>query len=83
MDIADADLEAVLTHFHARFRDAPPEGAVVGRTALRDAVAQVLGCSLLEAEQIVDTLVARGDIQLVRSPDRLPVWEVRDTKEPR
>jgi hypothetical protein len=81
MDIADMDLKPVLTRLRSRFRNAPPEGAVVGRTALRDAVAEGLGCSLLEAEQIVDTMVARGKIRLVRSPDRLAIWEVRDCDE--
>ncbi|MEY4550060.1 MAG: hypothetical protein RL685_6255, partial [Pseudomonadota bacterium] len=35
-------------------------GAVVGRTQLRDVVVQHLGCSQLEGEQMVDTMVARG-----------------------
>lgn len=35
-------------------------GRVVGRTVLRDAVAGRLGCSQLEAEQLVDTLIGRG-----------------------
>ena len=36
------------------------EGAVVGRTALRNAVAAHLACSDAMAERIVDTMVARG-----------------------
>lgn len=36
------------------------EGDVVGRTALRDAVAAHLACSDALAERIVDTMVARG-----------------------
>jgi hypothetical protein len=35
-------------------------GSLAGRTAFRDAVVEVLRCSELEAELIVDTLVARG-----------------------
>jgi hypothetical protein len=35
-------------------------GYLDGRTALRDAVVEELRCSELEAEEIVDTLVARG-----------------------
>jgi hypothetical protein len=77
MDIADVDFDAVLKQLRSRFRDTPLEGAILGRTALRDAVAEFLGCSLLQAEQIVDTLVADGAIQLVRSRDMPPVWQIR------
>jgi hypothetical protein len=38
----------------------PPRGSIVGRTLLRDEVARDLSCSLFEAEQVVDTMVARG-----------------------
>lgn len=36
------------------------EGYLEGKTHLRDALVSDLGCSELEAEQVVDTLVARG-----------------------
>lgn len=39
------------------------EGTVVGRTVLRDEVSRLLGCSLLEAEQMVDTMIGRGFIR--------------------
>jgi hypothetical protein len=39
------------------------EDVVVGRTLLRDEVAQRLNCSMLEAEQLVDTLIARGFVR--------------------
>jgi hypothetical protein len=35
-------------------------GLIVGRTRFRDALVAHLGCSQLEAELLVDTLVARG-----------------------
>lgn len=38
----------------------PVLGYVVGRTVMRDAVAELLGCSLLEAENLVETLISRG-----------------------
>lgn len=78
MDIADVDYRAVQKHLRSQFRDAPPEGAIMGRTALRDAVAAFVGCSLLQAEQIVDTLVVRNSVVLVRSPDSPDFWQVRD-----
>lgn len=54
------------------FAETPPEGFVVGRTAIRDAVAQKLSCSQLEAEQLVDSLVVRGKLLFV--PDEGPGW---------
>lgn len=39
------------------------EDVVVGRTLLRDQVASSLQCSMLEAEQLVDTLIGRGFIR--------------------
>ena len=79
MDITAVDLGTVLTQLRSRFRDAPAQGAILGRTALRDEVAAFLGCSLLEAEQIVDSLVVRGSVRLVQPPDELAVWDLGDT----
>jgi hypothetical protein len=42
-----------------------PQGFLPGKTAMRDIVAAALGCSELEAERIVDTLVSRGLVQFV------------------
>lgn len=39
------------------------EDVVVGRTLLRDQVVRRLNCSMLEAEQLVDTLIARGFVR--------------------
>jgi hypothetical protein len=39
------------------------EGDVVGRTRLRDEVSRQLGCSELEAERLVDTMVGRGFLE--------------------
>ncbi|HEX4337264.1 MAG TPA: hypothetical protein VH062_15215 [Polyangiaceae bacterium] len=36
------------------------EGAIVGRTRLRDAAVDELGCSELEGEALIDTMIARG-----------------------
>ncbi|HEX3595064.1 MAG TPA: hypothetical protein VHU80_08185 [Polyangiaceae bacterium] len=36
------------------------EGSIVGRTRLRDAALAELGCSELESEELVDTLIVRG-----------------------
>jgi hypothetical protein len=47
----------------AKFGAAPPAGYVQGKSDLRAAVVHLLGCSELEAEQLVDTMEARGVIR--------------------
>jgi hypothetical protein len=49
-------------------------GSVVGRTRVRDEVVRRLGCSELEAEQVVDTMVARGFLIQSRTPDGQAYW---------
>ena len=39
------------------------EDVVVGRTLLRDEVVRSLDCSMLEAEQLVDTMIDRGFVR--------------------
>lgn len=52
-------------------------GAVVGRTQMRDLVADHLGCSVLQAEQLVDTLIGRGFAHLASEADDGEVWQIR------
>jgi hypothetical protein len=54
------DLADVVDGLLGIFENRLPSGYLLGRTVLRDAVTRLLGCSLLEAEDIVDTMVARG-----------------------
>jgi hypothetical protein len=58
--VEDIDLAQLTAALRTRFGGVGPVGYLDGRTALRDAVAEELVCSTLEAEEIVDTLVARG-----------------------
>lgn len=54
-------------------------GFVTGKTAIRDTIADHLGCSELMAEQLVDTLVLRGMLSYAGNPsERAPdaVWVV-------
>jgi hypothetical protein len=51
---------AVLARWLREAYGSSVEGAVVGRTILRDEVVRRLGCSQLEGEQLVDTMIARG-----------------------
>lgn len=60
ISLEDLDLAELTRSLRERFAAAPPAGYLVGRTAMRDAVTDELHCSELVAEEIVDTLVARG-----------------------
>jgi hypothetical protein len=82
MDIDNLDLAPLLEHLSEVFRFAPPEGAVVGRTALRDAVAEFLSCSQLQAEEIVDTLVMRNYLRLVATPEGPATWFIDSRPDP-
>jgi len=50
------------------------EGEVVGRTRLRDEAARHTGCSLLDAERIIDTMIARGFLRKEHMPDGRTGW---------
>jgi predicted DNA-binding transcriptional regulator len=49
-------------------------GAVVGRTRLRDEVVRHLGCSQLEGETLVDTMISRGFIRREVARDGQIEW---------
>ncbi len=68
LNIEEVDLAELTESLRRRFAGAAPIGYLDGRTALRDAVAAELGCSELEAEDIVDTLVARGFVRYEGDP---------------
>lgn len=61
-DPESIDLAELVTELRARCGPCI-EDVVVGRTLLRDEVARHLSCSMLEAEQLVDTLIARGFVR--------------------
>lgn len=75
LDVESVDLAALVTAMQSRF-SAPFEGAVMGRTNMRDFVSEELECSELEAEQIVDTLVARRFARLERDADGRELWHL-------
>jgi hypothetical protein len=64
------DLESVAHELKRRLPE-PLVGYVVGKTAMRDAVTDMLGCSQLEAEQLVDMLEARRFARFSGDPKRL------------
>jgi hypothetical protein len=59
----EIDLEELRRKLSARFGGAAPAGYVRGKGDLRAAVVALVGCSVVEAEQLVDTLEARGMIR--------------------
>lgn len=76
LDVEAIDLSAVAGTLRMRLSEAIPD-ALEGRTLMRDVVAEHLGASLLEAEEIVDTLVARGFVRLSRDVEGRDVWHFR------
>jgi hypothetical protein len=76
----DIDLAEVATALRQVFTDAPPLGYLQGRTALRDAVAVHLHCSLLQAEEVVDTMVSRGFLRYegsaIEAVGDLEPWQI-------
>jgi myo-inositol catabolism protein IolC len=73
-DPEQVDLAALAERVAARLGVEPVEGYVMGRTLLRDAVADELSCSLLAAEQLVDTMVEREFFRFERRPDSPGAW---------
>lgn len=72
------DLAVLVADLKRRFAGSPPRGYVLGRSEIRDAVVDVLSCSQLQAEDLVDTLVSLGYAQFEGSPsaevDELLPW---------
>lgn len=68
MDPKAVDLAALAERLRERVSTFPISGYLIGKTWLRDAVASDLDCSLLEAERMVDTLVARGFLEYTGDP---------------
>lgn len=73
LDVERVDLAVLVDVIRARLGSAL-SGAVVGRTQMRNAVAEHLACSALEAEQLVDTLVGRRLARLDRDGEGREVW---------
>jgi hypothetical protein len=46
-------------------------GFELGKTTIRDAIAEHLGCSALMAEQLVDTLVMHGMLRYAGDPESM------------
>lgn len=68
--LEDIDLARLSARLRERFNHHPPLGYLRGRTVLRDAVAEALGCSDLEAEELVDTLESRRFLRFNGDPSQ-------------
>lgn len=68
IDIDDIDLAEVAERIRRFFQTDPPVGYLRGRTAFRDAVIQEMGCSSLEAEELIDTMEAQGYLHFEGDP---------------
>lgn len=68
LSLEDLDLAELTRSLRERLAGSPPTGYLIGLTALRDAVTDELECSELVAEEIVDTLVARGFVHYQGDP---------------
>lgn len=75
LDVEAVDL-AKLAQVVRRRCEGPLIGSITGRSIVRDIVADHLDCSMLEAEEIVDTMVARGFARLERDSEGRDVWRV-------
>jgi hypothetical protein len=74
----DVDLRELANYLDTVFCDAAPVGLVVGRTALRDALAQKLRCSQLQAEDLVERLVAlRFLVYAAGESDDPGFWQIQ------
>jgi hypothetical protein len=66
--------ELISKNFANSFRDTYPRG----KTLFRDLLYEKMGCSLLEAEELVDTLERNGKIKFIKFPKRkhFGTWEI-------
>jgi hypothetical protein len=74
LDVEQVDLAELLAILRHRENDL--EESLAGRSLMRDIVAAHLGCSMLEAENLVDTLIARGFAHLERDSEGRERWRL-------
>jgi hypothetical protein len=65
------DLAALTRSLSKRFAHHPPMEHVPGKTAIRDAVVDIAGCSEAEAERLVDQLERQGFVRYGGDPTRI------------
>jgi hypothetical protein len=84
--LADTDLAQLAKEIRRAFADSPPVGYLPGKTVFRDFVMTKLQCSMLEAEEIVDTMALRGFLRYQGATssqiDGLLPWDIETTPNP-
>jgi hypothetical protein len=73
LDVEAIDLATLTVQLAQRVEAGARVGPIAGRTAFRDEVVALLHCSALEAEQVVDTLVARSFLVF-----RAGAWQLQE-----
>lgn len=68
MQLEDVDLETLAGSLRDRTPLGEPRGYLRGKSALRDLVVSILGCSELEAEDLVETMESRGYLRFEGNP---------------
>jgi hypothetical protein len=69
MDLEDVDLSQLAARIQRHIPPTePPVGYLRGRSYFRDVVVHELGCSDLEAEELVDTLEMHGYLRFKGDP---------------
>lgn len=74
LEVEEVDLAQLARRLAEHVPSAARLGALDGRTVFRDVVMDLLGCSALEAEQVVDTLVARNFLVF---REEMELWDIR------
>ena len=69
LTVEEIDLAALSSSLRARLGSPLEASYLRGRTAIRDAIAVQLGCSVYEAEELVDTLELQGYVEFPHLPD--------------
>ena len=82
--LEQVDLAKLAQNLDRRFGAAVPQGYVLGKSILRDSIVELLGCSELDAENLVDMMIGLGYLHFKGSPtkaiDCLEPWTI-STKE--
>lgn len=68
MNLDDLDLAELAQALRHRAPPGEPKGYLRGKAALRDLVRAIVGCSELEAEDLVETMESRGYLRFEGNP---------------
>jgi hypothetical protein len=81
MDPEEVDLEWLSEAVANRVPPHQMQEFIEGKTAIRDGVAEELDCSMMVAEQVVETMISRGMLRFMGDPrkaaDTHGTWRLR------